>query len=254
MKPRKESRALARCAAVTATLLAAANAVHAADCAPQALPAFAADAKAGSGWTHVPLSKLKRDTIYSVMQDDGKAVLKATADDSASAYVHLAKIDPARLPIVEWRWRTDALIDAADNTDSKREDAPVRLIVGFDGDKSTLTEDERRQFARARKLSGREPPYATLMYIWENRAPVGTVIPSAHTTRMKMIVVESGPQGVGVWRTYRRNLIEDYQRAFGGKPRRILGVALMTDTDNTDAKAEGLYGEIRFTCAAPAAK
>jgi hypothetical protein len=28
----------------------------------------------------------------------------------------------------------------------------------------------------------------------------------------------------------------------------------MTDTDNTDAKAEGLYGEIRFTCAAPAAK
>jgi hypothetical protein len=63
-----------------------------------------------------------------------------------------------------------------------------------------------------------------------------------------MIVVESGPGGLGGWRDYRRNLVEDYRRAFGGEPGRIVGMALMTDTDNTGASAEGLYGAIRLAC------
>jgi hypothetical protein len=225
-------------------------AVQAAECPTQTLPPFDAAAGSAPGWAHLPLSKLKRDTRYAATTEEGKSVLKAEADGAASAYVHLARPDPARLPILEWRWRTNALIEAANNGDPKLEDAPVRLIVGFDGDKSTLKDDEQRRLARAKKISGREPPFATLMYIWENRAPVGTVIPSAHSTRVKMIVVESGAQGVGTWRSYRRNLLQDYQRAFGGTPQGILGVAVMTDTDNTGAKAEGLYGEIRLTCAA----
>ncbi|MDZ7653938.1 MAG: DUF3047 domain-containing protein [Burkholderiaceae bacterium] len=234
-----------------ALMLAGAPAL-AADCATRILTAFDADAKAGPGWAHVPLSKLKRDTVYSTAQENGSVILKATAEGAASAYVHLAPIDPARLPVIEWRWRTDALIGAADNRNPKLEDAPVRVIVGFDGDKTRLPEQEQRRFNRAKTLSGRDLPYATLMYIWENRAPVGTVIPSTHTAQLKMIVAESGPQGVGAWRTYQRNLVQDYQRAFGTAPGRILGVAVMTDTDNTDSKAEGFYGEIRFTCASAA--
>jgi hypothetical protein len=227
---------------------------QAADCPTLTLPPFDAAAGSAPGWVHVPLSKLKRDTRYAATTDEGKSVLKAEADGAASAYVHMARPDPARLPILEWRWRAKALIEAANNRDPKLEDAPVRLIVGFDGDMATLTSEEQRRLARAKKISGKNPPYATLMYIWENRAPVGTVIPSAHSTRVKMIVAESGVQGVGAWRSYRRNLLQDYQRAFGGTPRGILGVAVMTDTDNTGAKAEGFYGEIRLTCAAPGDK
>jgi hypothetical protein len=254
MRLRKNACAVVLRSATAAALLAAAGGARAADCTPQTLPAFDAATQAGPGWVHVPLSRLKHDTAYSASKEDGKVILKAVAEDAASAYVHMASIDPTRLPVLEWRWRTDALIDAADNRDPKREDAPVRLIVGFDGDKSTLPEEEQRRFDRAKKISGKDLPYATLMYIWENRAPVGTVIPSAHSTRVKMIVVESGPKGVGAWRSYRRNLVQDYQRAFGGTPQGIVGVAVMTDTDNTNAKAEGFYGEINFSCAAPATR
>jgi hypothetical protein len=234
--------------AALAALLAAAPA-GAADCAPTALPPFDVAGKAG-GWIHVPLSRLKRDTTYSVAREDGEAILRAAADGSASAYAHFAPIDPARLPVIAWRWRTDALIGAADNRDPKREDAPLRVIVGFDGDKSSLPAEERRRFERAKKIAGRDLPYATLMYIWENRAPVGSVIPSAHTAQLKMIVAESGAQGLGGWRSYRRDLVADYRRAFGAAPGRILGVAVMTDTDNTGTRATGDYGGIRFDCAA----
>jgi hypothetical protein len=227
-----------------------AGAAHGADCQPITLPAWDAPAGSGPAWAHAPLSKLKRDTVYEVVREDGQPVLKATAEGSASSFA-VAVPAPAVPQTIEWRWRTPALIASADNKDRKKEDAPLRVIVAFDGDKSRLPEAEQKRFARAKSLSGRDLPYATLMYIWENKAPVGSVIPSAHTTQLKMIVVESGPAGVGSWRSYRRNLVDDYKLAFGQAPEKgIVGVAVMTDTDNTGEKAEGFYGEIRLGCGA----
>jgi hypothetical protein len=235
-----------------ATVLLAGSPAWAADCAPRGLPPY--DAAGKGGWAHVPLSKLKRDTKYAPGTEDGRSILKATAEDAASAFVHLEPSDPAKLPILEWSWRVPALIEKADNRDPKKEDSPARLIVGFDGDKSTLSDAEQRRLALAKKASGRDVPFATLMYIWSNREPVGTVIPSAHSERLKMIVVESGAGGTGAWRSYRRNLAEDYRLAYGTAPGPMLGVAVMTDTDNTNAKAEGHYGPIRLACPAPAGK
>ncbi len=75
----------------------------------------------------------------------------------------------------------------------RREDAPLRVLVAFDGDVTTLPEAEQKQFKRAKALSGRTPPYAMLMYIWTDQVPVGSVIASAHTSQVKMLAVASGP-------------------------------------------------------------
>ncbi len=228
-------------------MLVLAGEARAAACQPPSLPAF--DATGAGGWAHVPLSKLKRDTVYNVASEGGRTVVRAVAERSASMFVHLGRVDIAAAPMLEWRWQVTALIAGAANEDPQREDAPVRVIVGFDGDKTRLPQQEQRRMSRAKTLSGRDLPYATLMYICDNRNPVDTVVPSAHTSRVKMIVVESGAAGVGAWRTYRRDLARDYERAFGDKPGGVLGFALMTDTDNTGAKAEGVYGALRLACA-----
>jgi len=232
----------ARLAALLALVVA--GQAHGADCRPQALPAF----DAAGTWVHTPLSKLKRDTAYTVSKVEGQSVLHATANGSASAWVLLERFDIAATPLLEWRWRTPALIKSAANEDPKREDAPLRVIVGFGGDKSKLPDEEQRYFARIKRLTGRDMPYAMLMYIWDNKNPVDRVVPSAHTSRVKMIVAESGGAGVGAWRSYRRNLAQDFERAFGEKPGQLLGFGLMTDTDNTGEDAEGFYGPLRLTC------
>jgi hypothetical protein len=201
------------------------------------------------GWVHKPLSKLKHDTVYTLVQEDGRTVLRGAADGSASLYVarfKAAMVVPAAL---SWRWKTDALIPGADNRDKKREDAPLRVIVAFDGDRSTLPDVEQKRFKRARKLSGIEPPYALLMYIWSDKAAVESVIPSAHTSQVKMLVVASGTHGLGSWQSVRRNVAEDYRHAYGAEPGPVLGVAVMTDTDNTGEKAVGEYADISFECA-----
>jgi hypothetical protein len=65
-----------------------------------------------------------------------------------------------------------------------------------------------------------------------------------------MLAVASGKGGLGSWQSVQRNLSEDYRRAYGAEPGPVLGVAVMTDTDNTGTKAVGEYADIRFKCTA----
>ena len=228
---------------------ATAGAVGAAAAAPCAARSLGFDLKE-AGWKHQPMSKLKRDTVYTVVQDGNRGgVLRASADRSASLYV--APLKPAsRTPMtLSWEWKTDALVPGADNRDKGREDAPLRVLVAFDGDPATLPEEERTRFRRAENLSGRAPPYAVVMYIWTDQVPVGSVIPSAHTSQVKMLAVASGPGGLGNWQKVQRNLADDYRRAYGAEPGPVLGIAVMTDTDNTGTKAVGEYAGIRISCA-----
>lgn len=201
------------------------------------------------GWVHQPLSKLKRDTVYTLAQEEGRTVLRAAAEGSASAYVAYLKPAATAPAALTWRWKTDALVPGADNRDKKREDAPLRVIVAFDGDRSTLSEAEQKRFRRAKSLSGKDLPYAMLMYIWSDHVPVESLIPSAHTSRLKMLAVASGKGGLGTWQSVRRDVAADYRRAYGAEPGPVLGVAVMTDTDNTGEKAVGEYADIRFECA-----
>jgi hypothetical protein len=64
-----------------------------------------------------------------------------------------------------------------------------------------------------------------------------------------MLVVASGANGLGAWQSVRRNLAADYRRAYGAEPGQVLGVAIMTDTDNTGTKATAYYADIRLACA-----
>jgi hypothetical protein len=199
-------------------------------------------------WVHRPLSKLKKDTVYTLTQADGREVLRGTADGSASFFVSRFQSAMEVPASIRWRWKTDALVTGADNRDKKLEDAPLRMIVAFDGDQSTLPEVEKKRFKRARSLSGRDLPYALLMYIWSDHVPVNTVIPSAHTSQVKMLVVASGSEGLGQWQTVKRSLADDYRLAFGAEPGPVLGVAVMTDTDNTGTRAVGEYADILMEC------
>lgn len=214
-------------------------------CSPHPLPF---DGK-GSPWGHATLSKLKQNTRYQLVSQDGRQVLQAQAAGSASLYGVAVKPAQATSGWLRWSWKTDALVPSADNADRHREDAPLRVVVAFDGDASKLPFGERAQRKLAETMTGRPPPYAALMYIWGSQEAPGTIIPSAHTSQIKMLVVQSGTNGLGQWHEVRRNLREDYRRAFGTLPGPVVALAAMTDTDNTGEKATGLYAGFAFDCA-----
>lgn len=198
------------------------------------------------GWQPWLMSNFKRPTRYRLVSREGRTVVRAEARSSASGLIHPLALAPGSYPLLQWQWKVDALIDSADNSQKHLEDAPARLIVSFDGDIASLPARERMFFDNVRILTGQQLPYATLMYIWGNRAPRESVIPNRHTSRIRMIVVESGPGKLGNWQEVTRNVVEDYRRAFGGEPGRISAVGIMTDTDNTGGNIHAYYGDIRF--------
>jgi len=87
--------------------------------------------------------------------------------------------------MMTWRWKTTRLIATADNAVASKEDSPVRIVLEFEGDKSKLSLADKSTFATGKLLSGRELPYATLMYIWSNKEPVGKIIPGPRTARIQ---------------------------------------------------------------------
>lgn len=99
-------------------------------------------------------------------------------------------------------------------------------------------------FEMARITTGRDMPYATLMYIWGARRTVESVVANPNTDRVRMIVVDSGKTALRRWRLHERDIRADYRKAFGGEPGPILALGIMTDTDNTQSNISAWYGDI----------
>jgi Protein of unknown function (DUF3047) len=210
-------------------------------------------------WINRPVLPNKQLTQYALVDGAAvgadKTVLRATADKSASLLLKkLPKpIDAQRM---RWSWRVDQLNADAKTADPKLEDSPVRIVLAFapPNPKALANLPFKDQlFLQSAKLMHREdPPYATLMYVWSNDLPADTVLTSSHTGRVRMVVAESGPARAGQWLKYSRNVAADYQRAFGAAPGKLIGVAILSDTDNTRAKTTAYYSDVVFYKAAAA--
>lgn len=197
-------------------------------------------------WEPMIIHRGKKRTEYRLVSDQGRKVLHARADSAASGLMQKVNIDPLQQRELSWRWRIGSLVESANNRDRALEDAPARIVLGFDGDKDALPFVDQMLFETARLMTGQDFPYATLMYIRSRKAPIDTIIPSAHSNQIKMIVVASGSDGIGEWHHFSRDIAADYERAFGGKPGRLIGIGVLTDTDNTGETVEAWYGDIRL--------
>lgn len=194
------------------------------------------------GWQPWTINRNKIPTRYSMVEVDQRVVVHAKADSSASGlYVPLRERDAG---VLRWTWKTSGIIRNADNSQGPREDSPLRLFVAFDGDKGALPLKDQLMYEMARLTTGREMPYATLMYIWGGQRAEGAVVKNPHTDRVRMIVVDSGAKHANEWRCHERDLRADYRKAFGTDPGRVVAVGIMTDTDNTKSQAEAWYGDI----------
>jgi len=198
------------------------------------------------GWHFYRIAPYKKNTIYRLENYQGRTVLAANSKTSASGLAVKLRPRSAQNLWLQWEWKAVGAIPQADNADSQRDDAPLRLLVAFDGNKSKLSLKEKLTFEMANLISGQEMPYATVMYIWSGKNAPNTVLNNAHTSRVKMIVVDSGWGNLGEWHKHERDLAADYKLAYGEAPGNVIGIALLTDTDNTKSEVRALYGDIEL--------
>jgi len=195
------------------------------------------------GWGRFVVSPFASKSEYALVESGSGVVLEGRADGSASGFYQRIRIDPARHPVIEWRWRVLQTPAGLDPRVPARDDSPARVIIAFHGDAARLDIGERFALRLYNALTGDKMPYAIIMYSWASDAPVGTITANDQTGKIQTIVVGDG---VGEWREFRRNVLEDYRLAFGEEPWDIVGVGVMTDAGNTRGKARAQYGDISF--------
>lgn len=189
----------------------------------------------------------KLNTHYSLGSRAGRSCVLAHARRSASMLRRPLQVEPSRLGQVEFDWWiASGVVLPQPGHDDPPDDAPVRLLLAFEGDDAKLSLRNRMVFELARAMTGEAPPYATLMYIWHATAAPETVIISSHTDRIRKIVVGSGEIGQRSWQRFRRDIAADFRRAFGEEPGPLVQTALMTDADNSQGQAEACYGRLIF--------
>ncbi len=174
------------------------------------------------GWE---LRHFEGETRYRIVEAGGSRVLEAESEAAASSLYLEREIDLAARPVLEWRWRVEAPLSVPDERVKAGDDFAARVYVVAPGE---------GLFALPIAIS----------YVWAGSAPVGTDWPNPFTSKVRMVAVESGPAHAGGWRSYRRNVREDFRRLFGREVDELEGVAVMTDADNSRQRTRAWYGDI----------
>lgn len=193
------------------------------------------------GWEPLTFPRVARHTRYTVVLDGERWVLRADSDGAASGLYHPLDLDPKVHRVLSWRWKVDHVLARSDPRRKQGDDYAARVYVAYRYDPAAASLWERSRFGAYRLFYGRYPPGVALNYVWESRLPVGTVLDNAYTARAKIVVARSGAAEAGRWVTETRDIYEDYRRIVGGEPPRIVGVALMTDTDDTGERAVAYF-------------
>lgn len=194
-------------------------------------------------WKHYSLPG-KRPNQFRYVRKDGRDAMSATSRSSASVLRKAIRIEPGELDAVRFSWKVPELIAQADMALREADDSPVRVVLMFEGDRSKFSSKNAMLSELARALTGEELPYATLMYVWCNTRPAGSVILNPRTDRIRKLVVESGGGKLQQWVDYERNIRADYKVAFGEEPGALVGIGIMTDSDNTRSQTKSWYGPV----------
>ncbi len=197
-------------------------------------------------WKPLGVSGAKILTQYTLVDDGGVTVLRADAKASASGVMRAMRVDPAVTPMLKWRWKVTNILQTSDMRTKEGDDYPARVYVMFDYPLEKLPFAERTKIRLARAMHDPHIPTATLCYVWDGKAPAGAMVESSYTSRVRMVVVESGAERVNRWLDVQRNVAADFKAAFGEEAPPVTAIAIATDTDNTGESATAYYGDIYF--------
>ena len=158
----------------------------------------------------------------------GQGFVHSKSKGTASAIFYRLKFDVTKYPHLSWKWRVGKFPDKTKVDDSKkRDDFAARVYVVFIG----------RFFSN----------FKCVEYVWDEHLPEETILESPYAKQIKQLVIQSGPRESEEWASESRNVLEDYRKLFGQKPKnKVAAIAIMTDSEGTAGEAEAFFDDIKI--------
>ncbi len=137
-------------------------------------------------------------------------------------------IDIFETPMLSWKWRVHQAPKNANEDDDDRNDVAASIYVAFDMGRVAL-------FKKVPK---------TIRYTWSSTLPEGTEL-SKFYGNQKIVVMGQGDNTNGDWKSFSRNIVEDYKRLFGDDPpAKPIAILILSDANNTNSPAKADYDDI----------
>jgi hypothetical protein len=193
-----------------------------ADPPPPRLPADGVPA----GWHLQPFAG--QPVVELIRTEIGLTLRLRSAQSSFALYRGIV-VDLEAFPVLGWAWKVLRQPAGGDGRRRDADDQAVQVYVVFP------------RWPAPRASSD------VIGYVWDTPVPVGTGLTSPKAPTVRVIVVDSGSEGLGTWRYHQRDIRADYVALFGREPPRVGSVALMIDSDDTGSAAEALVGALAFS-------
>ena len=183
------------------------------------------DSEGLTGWSEKSFSG---HTRYTLVERAGTKVLMAESKSAASALYKKVRIDLVKTPYLNWDWLVTKHLGNINEQKQEGDDYPARVYVIINGGIF---------FWKTRALN----------YSWSSNQAKGTTWPNAYSDNARMLALQSGSTNLGEWVSEKRNIRDDFQKLFGEDLRYIDGIAVMTDTDNSQGRAVTFYRHLFFS-------
>ena len=181
------------------------------------------------GWkSHKGLCrKIRYNTMPTIMEKDEKLSIYVNANDSGSIAFKSVDLDPKKYSYLNWNWKVSNIIPKSREKEIGGDDYPAAVCIVF-----------------GKTLFGIPYKYKILIYVFANNVSVGERFTNPCEKDAKMIVVQSGSDGVGQWLNYKVNHYQDFLEEFGQEPQEIIYVGIQTNADRTHGTVEAWYTDI----------
>ena len=167
-------------------------------------------------------------TIYTIGSNENGNFLKAVADNAASGLGKEVKIDLNKTPFINITWKIEKDLPGIKENTKKGHDFAARVF--------------------AVKKTGATPlSNRAINYVFSSNNEIGSNSPSPYTKKSIDNVLASTKNNLNEWVTVKANVKEDFKRFHNLNVGELDGLAIMSDTDNSEMKAIAYYQNIYFS-------
>ncbi len=168
----------------------------------------------------------------AIVSENGGHSLRLSCDQTAFGVKKEISFDLKKFPYLAWSWKATQLPEDGDIRKRSTDDQAGQIYVVFP------------QWPAA--INSR-----SVGYIWDTHAPAGLTGVSTAYSKMRYVVLQSGPAKLNQWIHETRNVYEDYKKLFKEDPPKVGAVLLYINTQHTKGSGECLYGDIYVSAAPP---
>jgi hypothetical protein len=163
-------------------------------------------------------------SMFTIISESDDNFVRLNVQNKCTSFGKPVTFSTDSMPFLKWKWRVITLPEGGCENKKSKNDSGAGVYVVFKG---------------AFKLN------KIIKYVWSSTLPVGTTVASPYNSSTKIIVLQSGNENLGEWINEIVNIRTDFIRLFKSEPPVVVGIAILTDSDNTSSSAIADYDDFQ---------